>query len=220
MNVLGRLALLFVVVPIVELMLLIQMGEWVGILPTLALVVTTGVGGAALARAEGLRVMFQFQKELAQGKLPGQAMLDGASVLIGGAFLLTPGVLTDLVGFSLLFPPTRRWIQRRVKARLEAQIKDGTVRVVTLGSGGLGTGPLGPVGRGWLGGVCGGRLQRRIRESGEWFRHSARRCDPCTRPRPLQGNRDRARGHVATPRFVPYGYDKTLVLLAGDPQVT
>jgi len=137
MNVLGRLALLFVVVPILELMLLIEMGQWVGIMPTLALVVATGIGGAALARAEGLRVVFQFQKELAQGKLPGQAMLDGASVLIGGAFLLTPGVLTDFVGFALLFPLTRRWIQRRVKARLEGQIKDGTVRVVTMGAGGL-----------------------------------------------------------------------------------
>ena len=138
MNVLGRLALLFVVVPILELMLLIEMGQWVGIMPTLALVVATGIGGAALARAEGLRVVFQFQKELAQGKLPGQAMLDGASVLIGGAFLLTPGVLTDFVGFALLFPLTRRWIQRRVKARLEGQIKDGTVRVVSMGAGGLG----------------------------------------------------------------------------------
>jgi len=151
MNVLGHLALLFVVVPILELMLLIEMGQWVGIMPTLALVVATGIGGAALARAEGLRVVFQFQKELAQGKLPGQAMLDGASVLIGGAFLLTPGVLTDFVGFALLFPLTRRWIQRRVKARLEGQIKDGTVRVVTMGAGGLGGFTAGGFGGGFGG---------------------------------------------------------------------
>ena len=155
MNVLGRLALLFVVVPILELMLLIEMGQWVGIMPTLALVVATGIGGAALARAEGLRVVFQFQKELAQGKLPGQAMLDGASVLIGGAFLLTPGVLTDFVGFALLFPLTRRWIQRRVKARLEGQIKDGTVRVVTMGAGGLGGFTAGGFGGGFSGGATG-----------------------------------------------------------------
>ena len=137
MNVLGRMALFFVIVPIVELMLLIELGQRVGLLPTLALVVATGVGGAALARAEGLRVFFQFQKELAQGRLPGQAMLDGAAVLIGGAFLLTPGVLTDLLGFSLLFPPTRRWIQRRVKRVLEQQVKEGTVRVVSMGAGGF-----------------------------------------------------------------------------------
>ena len=71
MNTLGRLALLFVVVPIVELMLLIELGQLVGIVPTLALVVATGIGGAAMARAEGLRVLFQFQQELAQGRLPG-----------------------------------------------------------------------------------------------------------------------------------------------------
>lgn len=135
MNTLGRLALLFVVVPIVELMLLIELGQLVGIMPTLALVVATGIGGAAMARAEGLRVLFQFQKELAEGRLPGQAMLDGASVLVGGAFLLTPGVLTDLLGFSLLFPPSRRWIQRRLKERLERQIADGSIRVVTMGPG-------------------------------------------------------------------------------------
>lgn len=138
MNVLGRLALVFVIVPIVELMLLIQLGQAVGLLPTLLLVVLTGVGGAMLARAEGLRVFFQFQSQLASGQLPGQAMLDGASVLLGGAFLLTPGVLTDLVGFSLLVPFTRRWIHRRVLASLEAQIADGTVRVVSMGSGPLG----------------------------------------------------------------------------------
>ena len=135
MKTLGRLALLFVVVPIIELMLLIELGQLVGIVPTLALVVATGIGGAAMARAEGLRVLFQFQQELAQGRLPGQAMLDGASVLVGGAFLLTPGVLTDLLGFSLLFPLSRRWIQRRLKERLERQIADGSIRVVAMEPG-------------------------------------------------------------------------------------
>jgi UPF0716 protein FxsA len=139
MNLLGNLALLFVIVPIVELMLLIQLGQVVGLMPTLLLVLATGVGGAILARAEGVRVFFQFQRELASGRLPGQAMLDGIAVLVGGAFLLTPGVLTDLVGFSLLFPPTRRWIQRAVRARLERQIRDGTVRVSfgTMAGGGF-----------------------------------------------------------------------------------
>ena len=144
MTTLGRLALLFVVVPIIELMLLIQLGQFVGLLPTLALVVVTGIGGAAMARAEGLRVLFQFQKELAQGRLPGQAMLDGASVLVGGAFLLTPGVLTDLPGCSLLFPLSRRWIQRQLKKRLEQQMADGSIRVMAMGPGGLGFGGVDP----------------------------------------------------------------------------
>ncbi len=146
MNLLGRLALLFVIVPIIELMLLIELSQFVGFLPTLALVMFTGITGAWLARAEGLRVLFQFQKEMASGRLPGQAMLDGISVLIGGAFLLTPGVLTDLVGFSLLFPFSRRWMQQRVRATLEEQIQGGAIQVVSMGSfgGGFGAGPQGP----------------------------------------------------------------------------
>ena len=138
MNLLGRLALLFVVVPIIELMLLIELGQIMGLLPTLGLVMLTGVTGAWLARAEGLRVLLQFQREIASAKLPEQSLMDGISVLIGGAFLLTPGVLTDVVGFSLLLPPTRRWIQRRVRARLERGITDGSVRVVSMGSFGAG----------------------------------------------------------------------------------
>lgn len=138
MNLLGRLALLFVIVPILELMLLIELGQVVGLMPTLALVMFTGVTGAWLARAEGLRVFFKFQKELASGRIPGQAMLDGISVLVGGAFLLTPGVLTDVFGFSLLFPPSRRWLQRRVRKRLEASVKDGSIRVVTMGATSMG----------------------------------------------------------------------------------
>lgn len=138
MTLLGRLALLFVIVPILELMLLIQIGQVVGLVPTIALVLLTGLGGAFLARAEGLRVLFQFQRELASGRLPGQSLLDGISVLIGGAFLLTPGILTDLAGLSLLLPVTRRWIQRKVRARLERRIADGTIRVVTGGPGGMG----------------------------------------------------------------------------------
>ncbi|HSH76792.1 MAG TPA: FxsA family protein, partial [Longimicrobiales bacterium] len=96
MTMAGRLALLFVIVPILELVLLIQLGRVVGLWPTLALVLVTGVTGAALARLEGMRVLFQFRRELAAGRIPGQAVLDGISVLVGGAFLLTPGLLTDI----------------------------------------------------------------------------------------------------------------------------
>ena len=133
MNILARVALLFVVLSIVELILLIELGQYIGLLPTIGLVTLTGVSGAWLARAEGLRVLFQFQTELASGKLPGQTLLDGISVLIGGAFLLTPGVITDIVGFSLLVPFTRRWIQRRVRVRLQRQMDSGQVQVVRMG---------------------------------------------------------------------------------------
>ncbi len=150
MSFFARLALLFVVVPIVELVILIQLGRAVGLGPTVALVILTGVGGAMLARAEGLRVLLRFQRELAEGRLPGQSLLDGVCILVGGAFLLTPGILTDVAGFVLLLPPTRRVVQRIVRRRLERRIADGTIRVVTarFGPGGFGFGAYGGRGEG------------------------------------------------------------------------
>lgn len=138
MNLFGRLFVLFVLVPVLELALLIQMGRVVGLLPTVALVLLTGVLGASLARREGVRVFFRFQSEIATGRLPGQALFDGLCVLVGGALLLTPGVLTDLVGFALLLPRSRRWIQSRLRRSLERGIRDGTVRVVTFSGFGAG----------------------------------------------------------------------------------
>ena len=153
MTLLGRLALFFIVVPVIELVLLIQLGQVVGLWPTLALVVFTGITGAAMARLEGIRVFVQFQSELASGKLPGQALLDGISVLIGGAFLLTPGILTDVAGFALLFPISRRWIQRRVRHGLERGLQDGSIHVVSMGPGGFGW-PGGPEGPGDAGPIA------------------------------------------------------------------
>ena len=141
MGLLGRLAFLFVIVPVIELMILIELGRVLGLLPTLLLILLTGAGGAILTRLEGLRVFFQFRQSIAQAQIPSQAILDGVSVLIGGAFLITPGVLTDVLGFSLLLPPSRRWIQRRLRSRLEQKIKDGSIHVVSMGPGhGFGAG--------------------------------------------------------------------------------
>jgi len=128
---LGRLALLFVVVPLVELALLIQVGRWTGLWTTVALVFLTGIVGAGLARAEGLRTIWALRRDLERGALPGRAIQDGLAILVGGALLLTPGFLTDVVGFALLLPFSRRWIQGLARRRLKAMIEDGSVRVVT-----------------------------------------------------------------------------------------
>ena len=147
MSVLARLALLFVIVPLLELALLIEIGQLVGFLPTMALVVFTGITGAWLARVEGLRTLWKLRDDLARGQLPGQAIMDGMSILVGGALLLTPGILTDLVGFSLLLPPTRHAIQRRVRQSLEQSIQDGAIQMTVLGSRGWATRP--PEGSPW-----------------------------------------------------------------------
>lgn len=134
MTLLGRLALLFVLVPLIELAFLIQVGRWMGVWPTVGLVFLTGVVGALLARAEGLRTLWAFRRDLGRGQLPGQAILDGLSILVGGALLLTPGFLTDVAGFALLLPPSRRLLQKWARRRLRSMIEDGSIRVVSSGS--------------------------------------------------------------------------------------
>jgi len=127
-----RLILLFILVPVAELILLIQLGRWVGLWPTLALIVITGTLGAALASREGLRAWHAFQEDLAQGRLPGRPILDGLSIFSGGALLLTPGLMTDILGFALVARPTRRWIQNRVVNRFGGRLlKHGQVFVQT-----------------------------------------------------------------------------------------
>lgn len=127
-----RLVLLFVTVPIVELAVLIQLGRVIGLWPTLGLIVITGLLGAMLASREGLRAWHAFQTELAQGRVPGRPILDGLSIFAGGALLLTPGLLTDLLGFTLLARPTRRWIQNRAVDRLGGRLaRQGQVLIRT-----------------------------------------------------------------------------------------
>src|SRR5262245_30219425 len=98
MNVLGGLALAFIVIPILELVILIRLGQFLGLWPTVGLVLATGFVGAQLAKLEGMRVLAQFQNELAAGRVPTRAIFDGMSVMIAGVLLLTPGVLTDVMG--------------------------------------------------------------------------------------------------------------------------
>lgn len=127
---LGRLILLFTLVPFVELALLIWIGRRIGPLPTFALVVATGVLGASLARHQGLATWARFRRALEQGRLPGTELVEGLLILIAGAVLLTPGVLTDLVGFLLLTPPARRFLVRWAEPRLRARVQ---VRTATRG---------------------------------------------------------------------------------------
>ena len=122
------LFLLFIVVPIGELALLIKIGELLGLPTTVAIVIVTGTLGAILARWQGLVVLRKLRSELNSGRMPGGTMFEGVLILIAGAFLVTPGVVTDGVGFLLLIPPVRwlvaaivkRWAMRRFKI-VEAQ---------------------------------------------------------------------------------------------------
>ena len=123
------LFLLFTVVPLVEIYLLVGIGSRVGVWPTLAGVFLTGAVGAALAKREGLRVLVETQRALAEGRVPAEGVLGAVLVLAGGLLLIAPGVLTDVVGLLLLVPPTRRLIARGLGRWLERKVRDGTIHV-------------------------------------------------------------------------------------------
>ncbi len=125
----GTLLLLFIVVPAVELMLLIEIGRHIGTLPTLGLIVLTGALGAALARHQGLAVLRQVQEETAAGRMPAAALLDGVLILLAAAVLMTPGVLTDAFGFLCLVPACRRLLGGYLRRRFGRAAREGRVRV-------------------------------------------------------------------------------------------
>lgn len=127
----GRLLLLFTIVPIAELALLIWLGQQIGFWPTIALIAATALLGSYLAHREGLSALARFRKSLAAGDMPGDALTDGIIILIAGAFLLTPGVLTDVVGFLGLLPPSRALIKRAVMKRVKRGMRTGSIRVAT-----------------------------------------------------------------------------------------
>ena len=125
----GRLLLLFVALPAIELALLIELGSRFGTLHTLALIVITGVVGAAVARGQGLSVVRQIQSEVAQGRLPAGSLVDGVMILIAGALLVTPGILTDAFGFLCLVPAFRSVAKRVLQQRLEKAVRQNRVHV-------------------------------------------------------------------------------------------
>ncbi len=130
----ARLLLLFVVLPAVELALLIELGSRLGTGATLALIATTGAVGAALARRQGLGVLRELQSETAAGRVPTGSLVDGVLIVIAGALLVTPGVLTDAFGFACLVPAFRRVVAREIYRRLERAVREGRVEVHLPGS--------------------------------------------------------------------------------------
>ena len=108
------LLILFVVIPTVELTLLNLVHGSLGWLGTIAIVLGTGFLGASLAKSQGMRAWRRIHESLATGQTPGQELLEGALILFAGTVLLTPGLLTDTLGFVLRVPPVRRWFGPRL----------------------------------------------------------------------------------------------------------
>ena len=114
---LGWLALIFLVVPVVELVFIIQVGQVIGPWYTVALLLAVSVTGAWLVKREGLGVIRRFRRQLEAGSIPGRELVDGVLILFAGALLLTPGFITDAFGLLLLTPPVRAVIRAALLRR-------------------------------------------------------------------------------------------------------
>jgi len=126
---LPKLIILFIGLPLLELAILVKLGEMLGFWPTIGLVVVTGFLGAYLARLQGFWIFGRIQRELAAGRMPASELVDGLLILVGGIVLLTPGLLTDLFGFILLVP----WARTQIKTWLMAKFTN----IVKTGQGGV-----------------------------------------------------------------------------------
>lgn len=131
------LLVVFIIVPIVEIALFIQVGGLIGLWPTLASVVLTAIVGTAVLRYQGLQVLRRAQASIEQSRVPVDSVMHGAFLLVAGLLLLTPGFFTDAVGFALLVPSLRLWVARVVwqRIRRSVQVHTGTGRSGAKGHG-------------------------------------------------------------------------------------
>jgi len=134
-NVLILLVLVLIVVPAADFVLLLAAGGRIGWPLTLALAVLTGIVGAGLAKQQGIRTWIEIRHALSHGQLPSAPLLEGAMILFAGAVLLTPGFITDTVGFLLLVPPSRRWLAKRIVAYFRKRMQAAQGRQSADGKG-------------------------------------------------------------------------------------
>lgn len=132
-----RLFLFFTIIPLTEFYLLLKLGQAIGLWPTLGVVFGTGFLGAVLAKRQGVAVLRHLLSEMEQGILPAEALFDGVLLLLAGALLITPGLLTDCLGIMLLFPRTRRALKVWLRRKIEQKIARGEIRVYTRFGGRL-----------------------------------------------------------------------------------
>ncbi len=123
-----RLALLFVLTPLIELAILVYLGTIIGALYTILIVVATGILGAFMARNQGLAALSRIRGSIERGIIPSDEIFDGALILAGGLLLLTPGIITDIIGFAVLVPQTRRIIGRWLRSLIRRRIQRGEIR--------------------------------------------------------------------------------------------
>jgi UPF0716 protein FxsA len=125
------LFLLFVVLPFVDLVVLLKIGDVIGFWPTLGLAVFSGMLGGYLAKREGMRVFRAWRDAIRELRTPEEGIIDGILVILGAGLLMAPGVITDVIGFLFIVPITRRLIAKEIRRRVDARIARGDIHVVS-----------------------------------------------------------------------------------------
>ena len=121
---LRRVLVLLLLIPLVDMLLLVYVAGWLGVVPTVALVVLTALIGMLLVRAEGRHTLRKLQEQVATGEVPTDPLMDGGLLIAAGAFLLTPGLVTDAIGFLLVLPPSRYLIRVALKKWVVVPVLD------------------------------------------------------------------------------------------------
>lgn len=130
------LLILFTCVPAIELFLLFQVGGQIGALNTIFIIIATGVVGAAMAKSQGLELLYKIQEEINQGQIPTGKLFQGFLVMGGGLLLLTPGFVTDILGFAMVMPGSRNLLAALIRKAFAKQIQSGNIHVFTsMGAG-------------------------------------------------------------------------------------
>ncbi len=124
-----RLILIFIIVPLMEILLLIEIGSRIGTLNTIFIIILTGILGGSMMRHQGFTIIRNIQEDLSQGRMPTGELINGALVLVGGILLLTPGFFTDAVGFVLLIPATRGFIRKKIQLLIRRKIESGDIHI-------------------------------------------------------------------------------------------
>lgn len=124
------LFLLIIIIPAADIGLLLFFGKLIGVWPTLFLILFTGVVGSYLAKKEGIQTIRKAQEQLRNGQIPGEAVLEGICILVGATLLITPGFITDILGFLMLFPPTRKLFKFFMKNSFRRWINKGQIKII------------------------------------------------------------------------------------------
>jgi len=120
-----KLLILFVIVPVTELYILIEVGKKIGSLTTIGIIILTGIIGAYLVKGQGFMILKKIQNDLNEGIMPGDSLIQGAIILAGGILLLTPGFVTDIIGFIFLIPVSRNIVKKYLLKWIKGKIKEG-----------------------------------------------------------------------------------------------